>query len=609
MSQAKRGECRSPDGHEGLREALYLSQLERKRTAGWLQLDVARYLIRERQLDSAELCLDATIQQSLDKKPLLIALLIGKAELAGSRKQFPRARGYLEKASSLATETADKRSQAIACAKQGDLLAAQEDWPSALEKYQCAAAFHASADDCDGEATALLGAALMAFRLFEFPASLEHYRAAAACASEDPALRMRAGLGEIHALTALSQWSDALELCRDVEEEIRNLPGPERVKDELLQVVRAKKAVNLSLLGDEQQAHEIKLGQLALSGTSERRAVAAAELAEAEFSRGNPAEARRYEQESEFFRRGLDADLPSALLPLSRLSSSRGDLHKADQQLFGAIIELPEGLSQFERLPYRLQEVSLLTAQARIAAATALAEELHAACAGIDPQPAILTSILNALGQLALIQGDWGKALSFYDRSLSIATELNLLSTRALALSGIARCKTAQSDPQSAAELVEEALSIVRRTELRLFEHSLLLQEADLLAKTAKDDANDAFDRMSRLLMAGYRLESVPLDLQANLALGLLCWHETREPEKALSYFEESASAAERGGLVLIELLGKGLLGSLWQDLGDSARAEDLLSEVLARLEALELRLPAGKGFRERYRDLTGFPF
>jgi tetratricopeptide (TPR) repeat protein len=570
---------RRPKGAEALQEALSLSSLERAFTMNKtrLPLAIARYLIVSKQFDSAELCLDQAIRQSHSDKPLLIELIIEKAELARVKRKHDKASRYLAKANILVKEMNDSHLRALVRRKEGDLATTQKDYPTALEKYEQAKIDYSAAEDESGKAQTAFSVALTAFRVFDFQKALQNYQEAAEYATNAPTLHLLARIGEVDALTALSRSSEAIELCEAIEKEIRNLPG----------AVTGKKAINLSIQGAAQEAHAINLSRLGKAATSTQRAIFCAELAESEFSRGQPEKARFYEKEAKVYRQGLENDLPGMLLPLSRLNLMRGDIHVAEQQLFDAMIELPDGLTQSERLAYDLHKSSLCIAKAELGATTVLVDQLYAVFSKIEPAPLVFTSVLA-----------------------KIASKLSAPGARAQSLSSLARVRAAQFKYEEALQLVSEAREIVQNIgEMKLFEHSLLLQRADLLNKTIDDDPDKKRDRISDLLEMGYRFESLPLDLQTTITLGLLCWHESRDEERAISYFEETASTADKYGLTLIELFSKGLLGSLLQDVGESARAEDLLSQALSRMEELGLALPVREDFEQRYRDLTGFAF
>lgn len=603
---------RRPKGAEALQEALSLSSLERAFTMNKtrLPLAIARYLIVSKQFDSAELCLDQAIRQSHSDKPLLIELIIEKAELARVKRKHDKASRYLTKANILVKEMNDSRLSALVRRKEGDLATTQKDYPTALEKYEQAKIDYSAAEDESGKAQAAFSVALTAFRVFDFQKALQNYQEAAEYATNAPTLHLLARIGEVDALTALSRSSEAIELCEAIEKEIRDLPGAEQDKKEHLFAVTGKKAINLSIQGAAQEAHAINLSRLGKAATSTQRAILCAELAESEFSRGQPEKARFYEKEAKVYRQGLENDLPGMLLPLSRLNLMRGDIHVAEQQLFDAMIELPDGLTQSERLAYDLHKSSLHITKAELGAAIILANQLYDVFSKIKPAPLVFTSVLAKLGDLALIQGETEAAQTHYEDSLKVASKLSAPGARAQSLSGLARVRAAQFEYEEALQLVSEALEIVQNIGgMKLFEHSLLLQRADVLNKAIDDDPDEKRDRISDLLETGYCFESLPLDLQATLTLGLLCWHESRDEERAISYFEETASTAGKYGLTLIELFSKGLLGSLLQDVGESARAEDLLSQTLSRMEELGLALPAREDFEQRYRDLTGFAF
>lgn len=603
---------RRPEGAEALQEALSLSSLEREFAMNKtrLPLAVARYLIVSKQFDSAELCLNQAIRQSHSDKPLLIELVIEKAELARVTRKHDKASRYLAKANILVKEMKGSRLSALVRRKEGDLATTQKDYPTALEKYEQAKIDYSAAKDESGKAQTAFSVALTAFRVFDFQKALQNYRQVAANTTEDLGLYLRARIGEVEALTALSRSSEAIELCETLEKEILNLPGAEQSKKEHLFVVTGKKAINLSIKGNAQEAHEVNLSRLEKAATSKRRAVLCAEVAESEFSRGQPEKARFYEKEARVYRQGFENDLPGMLLSLSRLNLMRGDIHVAEQQLFNAMIELPDDLTPSERLAYDLHGISLHITKAELGAAIVLANQLYDVLYKIKPAPLVFTSVLAKLGDLALIQGETETAQIHYEDSLKIASKLGAPGARAQSLSGLARVRAAQFEYEEALQLVSEALEIVQNIGgMKLFEHSLLVQRANVLNKVIDDGPDEKRDRISDLLETGYCFESLPLDLQATLTLGLLCWHESREEERAISYFEETASTAEKYGLTLIELFSKGLLGSLLQDVGESARAEDLLSQALSRMEELGLILPAREDFEQRYRDLTGFAF
>jgi len=609
MAQGQRSELAFETSEGDQKEALELGRLERSKMGAWLQLEVAQYFLHKGQFDSAELCLDMAIRQSRGKNAVLVRLLGVKAELAAAREEFSVADVYLAKASQLAAASGDRLLTGDVCEKQAKLSETRKDWRSALDLYVAAAGVWQEAGNEKGERSALLGAASMAFRLLEFSMSLEYYRTVDEKSQDDPAARLHAQIGVLQALTALGEKEEALELCRNLGGFVRSLPGKTSAKEGILHVVEAKRATNLSRLGYEERAHRIRLSLLSSAATSRQRAIAAAELADGAFARGEPDEARRLERDSVFFLRGLDGEPPAALLALSRLSLARGDVHEASKRLFDALIEVGDDTEEFERFPFDLHDIGVLTVLGKLAEASALGEKLRAECVGAKQTPAVLSNVLNALGHIELIRGEAGQALGFYSESLEIGTRLRLEILRACSLSGISKCRMAQSDADGATGPLAEALAIVQATPLKLLHHSLLLQDADVALAAGRLDPKEAFDRISELLMAGYRMESVPLDLQANLSLGILCWHEIRGPETALDYFEESVTAAESGGMVLMELLCKGLLGSLLHDLGDNVRAEDLLADVLKRIEGLGIDLPVADDFRARYRDLTGFAF
>jgi len=589
------------DLRELLRQALELGMLSRRINPN---LAIALYLIQKRQLDSAELTLDMALVNASGNKPeQLIPLLLGKADLAIARDDLEKAGKYVGRASALA-EAPDP----AILNKEAEIAARRRDWELALEKHLEAAEIYRSKSDQNGEGEALLSAAQAAFKLLRFEEALGHLRTAWERGSDGTTLRLRARLGELSALTALKRHNEALDLCGRVEAEIKDYPFPQQAIESLLAIVDAKREANLSGKGMLAEAHAIQTNRHEYAPTAHQKAILSAELALAEFIRGRPDRAKEYEEQALFFSQGVDG-IPEMLLSLSRLNLIRDSVADADQQLFDAIIELPDDLGRFERLTYDLLKADLLIEKAEISEAAELTDDLYLLCAKIDPPLAVLSTILNTKGKLALLSGEADLAERLYEDSLKIARGSGSPPMVASALSGLARAEASLSDYDEAARLVGEALVIVRKIgELKVFEHGLLLQEADLLIHQGQD-AERVFGRISDLLTTGYRFDSSPLNFHATVSLGLLAWHGLDDRDSACSYLQEATDIADGAGLILKELLAKGLLGSLLHELGEDKEAEDLMIEVVKRMDQLDLDLPMADSFRELYRYLTGFSF
>ena len=597
-----------------IQEALYLSKLSRDSTGPQLKIATAAYFIKRRQLDSAELCLDMVINEVLSAAgnddsylSLLISAIVEKALVAQSRKDFIRAKRYLDLANELLRREKDPRTFDIGLvwSATGVLALTQHDYLSAKRMFSKAVGILGS-DNSDLAAHAKLSGGLAAYRDFDFELSLEMYRAA--IGSDSPLVEVQARLGVIDALTALERPDEAIAACKSLESDLPHLDLRQPIRTSVLAKLREKTASNYLSQGKSMTATKIYY-KMRSKATIVERAKISATLAVLEFSRGKPDRARLLEQDAQALIAGIKRDIPEVLLSLSRLNLMRGHADVASQQLFDAILDLPKGSQNKQALlSYNLLDISVRQVKGELSRAEEKAQELHEFLDDAMPISSIHASVLCTLGNLSQLNGDLNQAYRFYDQALSIGEQVHAPGVILQASSGLGQVALEKHEVEQALQYFRRAHKIADTIGQVLSAHSLKISE--LIAETrmrGEPDEHDAL-ALSELLEEGYRFESIPLDFQAMLNLAAL-WSQVGDLDRAINYFEEAAATAQQEGLTLAALIAKGLLAIALDDRGDKPKAEELLTAVLSDMEELGINIPAKDQFEDRYRDLTGFSF
>jgi tetratricopeptide (TPR) repeat protein len=340
----------------------------------------------------------------------------------------------------------------------------------------------------------------------------------------------------------------------------------------------------------------------------ETQAVLHAGLAEWCFSHGKPEQAREYEKETQALCTGLEPSMPLVLLSLSRLNLMRGDVHASEKQFFDAQIESPKQLGEGSRLDFDLHRLNLYSAKGELGLAESLADELRDRLGRNEPKPLAYASVLNMLGSISQLRAESDEAETLHTEARKLAERLEAPLVQARSLAGLANVNSSRFDAEKALAYLDQAAKILNRCEYRVWEHALRVQRADLLSRTEKD-VPQGLERISDLLVKGYRYQCLSLDLQAMISLGILIWHERQDPQTALSYFEDAMEQAEGSGQRFLEILARGLTGSVLHDQGEYSAAERLLKQALLEMEQGGLDIDAKCEFAERYHDLTGLSF
>jgi len=595
-----------------IQESLFLSGLSRKLSGPQLRLATASYFIKKRQLDSAELCLDLAIKEVLNASDkdtgLLKRMLVEKALIAQTRKDFNRAIRYLDQAEALPALAGEQTFEAgLIHSAQGAVAFAQNDYRRAREMYEEAGRLFGSVDDGgDMRARAYWLAGFAAYREFDFEKSLELYQQARG--GNDSLTEVQVRLGIIDALTVLNRSEEAIAACKSLEADIMKFSLRRSVQQNVLAALREKEANNWLSVGRTQRAVKI-YRKLSEGASMAVRTKIFATLSVIEFIRGRSERSRLYEEEVQSLIAGMDHGISDVVLSLSRLNLMRGRVDLAERQLFDATVELPKTARGYrDTLAYKLMDVSISQTKGEFASAVDKAEELLDFLEGSMPFSTSHAAVLANLASFAQLNGDLERADDLYTQVLSIGEQLNAPGTILRALSGLGQVALEKIGPDTALSYFRKARGIAESMEQMISVHSLMISEvmAEIRMRGDPDEA-DA-ERLSDLLEQGFKFESTPLDLQAVFGLAQV-WSEIGDLDRAASYYSGAADDAKRVGMTLAELIAKGLLAITMHNNGDAASAEEILSDVLTRMTSLGMQIPAKDMFEERYHDVTGFWF
>jgi tetratricopeptide (TPR) repeat protein len=601
--------------HKGLKlqegninEALYLSRLSQPANTPAFRIKTASYFVNRGQLDCAELTVDMAIKEIVKTQKwdleLLVQALVNKAAIAKRRKDFDKAEGYLRKAYRFALKASSQVGKGLVFKGQGDIALAQNDYSIAKNRYERAVKLLMSDKPDLGERASYL-CALSAYIDFDFKKSLDMYLIASR--STNALLQLQAHQGVIDALAALNRYEDTIAACRSLDSKLSSrFDVPHTVRQNTRMMLHKKQAGIYLTQGKTGRAAELYI-LAAKEATILERAKVLATLAVTEFVRGKPQKAEQYEKETRALLTGKDRDVPEVLRSFSELSLMRGSADVASQQLFGATLELPKiDANQLTLLPYDLLSISIMQSKAELSRAKEKADELYAFTKEKSPNTASHASVLSHLASIAQLNGHIEEAQEMYAETVSIGEDLACPSVILRGLSGLGSTALEQWQPQLALEHFGRALTIAKDTQQAITAHNLMIRQSVAEIRLREKASESDIEVLSNLLEDGYRYDSLPLDLHCMLQIASLCF-ELGDLNRAISYFDEAGKVSEENGLTLFELLAKGFVGMVLQDMGDTARAEDLLSYVLSRMSALGIEITARREFEERYRDITGF--
>jgi tetratricopeptide (TPR) repeat protein len=318
---------------------------------------------------------------------------------------------------------------------------------------------------------------------------------------------------------------------------------------------------------------------------------------------GYPEKAMRYEGQALLIAEALPAAPPAMLFNLSRLNLERGQVNLADAQLFEASLEIPEARSRAQEMQYVLHRLAVLCAKAEVNRAAIevdrILEELLPA-----GDTALLASVLAVQGDLLRLCDRYDDAEVSYLRALGLARRFLALGTEAKTLVGLAQVEAARKELEKARRHLQRALEIYTACSARVAAHGVRLLGAAL----PDVDVEQRFAGLERLLAFGYRFESVSADVMTTLLLG---GHlsEMNEQDKARRYFRDAGREAGEVGLQHSELTANGARGVLLADAGENEEALELIEDTLRRMDELGLVSSLRELLRERYQDLTGWPW
>lgn len=594
--------------NEALREALELSRLEKQHAGCRLQLETGKYLLEQSRFDLAEFCFDEAIRTRPIDAPLLVETLIAKAELHRRRNALGRADICLDKAlECLGTAPAAKSLLGFLWKKRGDVALTDGRTEDALAAYTKARDEFAEQKSADQEAVVAFLAGGVALGRLDNELALRLYRAAAS-KWDVPEAALPARMGELSALAALHRTDEALEKCRELGDAIAEAHVPRSQRRQFVLQVGEIEALDYALRGDLAKAIETLRTCLPIAPL-EVQACHYARLAEWFFALGQAETAVAHADEAQNLCRRMGKELPGVLLSVSRLELMRGNVHASEQRLFEAQVEVPSGPTAGGSLDCDLHQMSLHLAKGELVLAEELAHRLRERLSLCDPKPLAYASVLNTLGSISQLQGSLDQAESLHREALGIAALLHAPLEHARSLASLADAEACRStDGGKASAYLDEAIAIVSRCGLKLVEHAFLVQRVTLACR-ADDSIDRPLERLSELLVAGYKFQSMALDLQTLLSLGVLNWQRLEEPSTALSYLDDAVEIAGASGQRLCEILARGLRGGVLQDLGETREAKDALEQVLRDMQDLGLDIAARHEFGERYHDLGGFWF
>lgn len=629
---------------DGLKDALVLSAIEKLTKGPTRALEIGKYLLSRGELDSAELLFDQVIN-GVQEERLIVAALIGKAQVYHRRRKPKEADELLERAERLAAKLEPKRLLGLVLWQRAELAIAEGSWAIALDRLRRSREALSRLSSEEGPERAItpeviqitLKMGLVAQQLFRFHEALSYYEEVERFAREAKPKRYDLALlgllGQLEALSGLGRNREVLERCEQIGEFIR-LHRAELVKAKVdLQAMEGallqKKASSYHSLGRLQEAAELYESALALSADSKERARLHSTLALLKFSIGRPQEAKYHEREANRFL--TEAGGPSeALLGLTRLNLARGQTAIADRQFFQALVELEhERLSRGLELTLKSIEIDLHLQQGKVGAARDLAQALYEDLVALDAE-SLLPSVLADLGKLAQLAGRLDEAERYYQRALELAKRLELPSATVTALTGLAKIAAARSELAEAQGYLERAIQLCRESGACLQERYLLVERARLISMKmgyggprsapagpaepaeAKAEGPEEDERgpiaasLERLLHESREFEALPLELGILTALAMVYLREG-QPIGARKCLEEAIRKASDAGMEFTRILSCGLLGLVLSEMGEEALAEQHLGQALREMEERGMDIEARHMFQERYHDLTGF--
>jgi tetratricopeptide (TPR) repeat protein len=203
-----------------------------------------------------------------------------------------------------------------------------------------------------------------------------------------------------------------------------------------------------------------------------------------------------------------------------------------------------------------------------------------------DADPAARAKALNGAGTLAMTQGDYGAARTFFDEALALLRELDDRAAAARALSNLGSIEAMEGDPDAALPLHEEAVALLRD-----------LGEIGLLAGALNNLASVLVDTHAFTRAAAVATESADLYRQARdregLAVALLNrgYAELEEGnlERAGQALSESLRLALPVGAAVRVLPCLTALAKLALRQGDTALSARLVGAIEAHAEATEV--------------------
>ena len=623
---------------EKLKEAITFAAIERlvKDRAG-RQLALGRYLLQQGKLAMAELCFETALREAetqtdpAKRSSIVVAALLGKAEVARRRRRFTVARKLLQQAGRAAQEADDPKMLGLVHQERAEVELSEGQPEAAHEELKAAQAAFARARDAAGERVqTALKLGVVAQQLLRLREALGHYEEAERLASgltppkgQESArekLRSLALLGQANALHGLGRGEEALSRAEAAEKVLHkraDLKGFQSLIAEL-------RASVYEAQGRTDQATEhYEQALVDASEDCKAKARLCAHLAVLHFSLGLPEEARSFERRArELLEEGKE-EVPEARLALSRLQLLRGRVPEAERDFIRAVTEFtaPDRRREIALRLFQadldLQQGLFRAAEERVRSSYEELEELKAQGADVD---SLRLSALQSLGRHARLRGNVEDAERFYQEALELAVRVGPRTAVAAALAGLARAAAARSEVPLAFEYLERAVEIGRECGATLQWRSLeaellLLQERSGEAGSSDPDLEDEDGRPTKvspslrdLVAEAKRLECLPLELTIETAWALHHWHQAQY-EPALERLRGVNEKARRAGLAFSRIITEGLLGLLLDDMGEKAQAEQHLAEALRGMEHRGLEIEAKHAFAERFRDLTGWPF
>ena len=625
-------------GKDRLKDALVLSAIEKLTRGPTRALEMGRYLLSRGELDSAELLFDQVIHEAQEER-LIVAALLGKAQVYHRRRKPERADELLDQAEQLAAKLEPKRLLGLVLWQRAELAIAEKSWAVALDRLRRArGALSGSEVEKSPEVIQVtLRMGLAAQQLFRFREALSYYEEVERLAreTEQHNLVLLGLLGQLEALSGLGRNREVLERCEQVEEFIQLhraelVEAKAKVKVDVQAIERTlmqKKANSYHSLGWLERAAGLYEEALEASSGQDlkERARLHSTLALLKFSMERPQEARYHEEEANKLLAEA-GELPEVLLNLARLNLARGQTAIADRQFFRALVELEQGeLNRDLEFTLKSIEIDLHLQQGKVAAARELAHALHGDLAALDAEP-LLPSVFTDLGKLAQLAGELDEAEGYYRRSLEIAERLELPLSAVSALTGLTKLAAARFELAEAQGYLDRAIQLSHKAGARLQEQYLLVERARLASMTTRmgheapmpapvepaeveeEAPISTLLELEGLLNESQGFEALPLKLGALTTLAMAYLREGR-PTEARGCLEEAIRKASDAGMEFARILSCGLLGLVLSEMGEEALAGQYLEQALSEMEERGMEIEAKHMLLERYRDLTGFWF